>query len=158
VTAKIQQFIDSNLGKLAISLHGTTDEQRSTLMPVNRKYPLEGLLEACRKLNLKRGHRLTFEYVLIEGLNDSPDDARRLAKILRGIPSKVNLLNYNENSFIGYKRPAEEKILHFQSILLEKGYTATYRRSRGRDIAAACGQLHHASKKREERMASRNVV
>jgi 23S rRNA (adenine2503-C2)-methyltransferase len=93
--------------------------------------------------------------LLIDGINDAPEDAYRLAQILKGNPSKVNLLAYNENHFVDFKRPPEARVLDFQRILLEEGYTATYRRSRGRDIAAACGQLHHASAMRLKREAAR---
>lgn len=149
---KIQEFMDADLGRLAISLHGTTDEQRASIMPINRKHPLDDLLGTCRGLKMKARERITFEYLMIEGINDRDEDARRLAKILRGIPSKINLLAYNENTFVPFKRPKEERVLTFQRILLDLGYTATYRRSRGRDIAAACGQLHHESKTRALRM------
>lgn len=151
---QIQAFVDADVGKLAISLHGTTDEQRTRIMPVNKKYPLDELLANCRALRLPGRLRITWEYLMIDGINDTEEDAVRLAEILRGIPSKINLLAYNENSFVDFKRPPESRILRFQSILLEKGYTATYRRSRGRDIAAACGQLHHASAARQRRAAS----
>lgn len=147
---QIQAFVDADLGKLAISLHGTTDEQRARIMPINRKYPLETLLDNCRRLRMPGRLRITWEYLLIDGINDTEEDAHRLAKILRGIPSKINLLAYNENSFVDFKRPPESRILSFQRILLDSGYTATYRRSRGRDIAAACGQLHHLSEKRRK--------
>jgi 23S rRNA (adenine2503-C2)-methyltransferase len=155
LTPKIQNFFDANLGKLAISLHGTTEEQRASIMPVNRKFPLSQLLEVCRGIKFKTRDRITWEYILIGGINDSDEDAHRLAKLLRGIPSKINLLMYNENSFVSFKRPPEERVLTFQSILLEAGYTATYRRSRGRDIAAACGQLHHESEARLRREQQR---
>lgn len=138
---KIQEFVDLNLGKLAISLHGTTDEQRGKIMPINRKYPIATLLDTCRQVRFKGQARITWEYILIDGINDADEDAYRLAKILRGIPSKINLLAYNENPFVPFKRPPEERVLRFQNILLNEGYTTTYRRSRGRDIAAACGQL-----------------
>ena len=144
----LQRFVDANLCKLAISLHGTTDEQRSKIMPINRKYPLADLLEACKNLRFKGKGRVTFEYILIDGVNDSEEDALRLAKILRPIPCKINLLAYNENPYIPFKRPPEDRVLHFQNILLERGYTVTYRRSRGRDIAAACGQLITELKKK----------
>ncbi len=141
LTPKIQAFLDANLGKLAISLHGTTEEQRGKLMPINKKHTLEELMETCRTVRIPGRNRITFEYILIKDLNDSDEDARRLAKMLRGIPSKINLLAYNENPFVAFKRPSEQRVLSFQSILLQENYTATYRRSRGRDIAGACGQL-----------------
>lgn len=150
---QIQKFVDADVGKLAISLHGTTDEQRTRIMPVNKRYPIDELLDNCRKLRMPGRLRITWEYLMIEGINDSDEDAHRLAEILKGIPSKVNLLAYNENHFVDFKRPPEARILRFQSILLGHGYTTTYRRSRGRDIAAACGQLHHASALRAARTA-----
>ncbi len=152
---QIQAFVDADVGKLAISLHGTTDEQRSRIMPINRKYPLEHMLKTCRELRMPGRLRITWEYLLIDGINDSPEDAYRLAEILKGIPSKINLLAYNENTFVDFKRPPEARVLNFQRILLAEGYTATYRRSRGRDIAAACGQLHHLSESRAKRDAAR---
>lgn len=138
---KFQQFVDDHLGKLAISLHGTTDEQRGQIMPINRKYPIKQVMQACRDLVFKTRDRVTFEYILIKNVNDSLDDAYRLVELVRGIPCKINLLAYNPNSFVNYERPNEEQVLKFQSILLQNNLTATYRRSRGRDIAAACGQL-----------------
>ena len=152
---QIQAFIDADVGKLAVSLHGTTDEQRTRIMPVNRKYPIDHLLATCRSLTLPGRTRITWEYLMIDGINDTEEDAHRLAEILRGIPSKINLLAYNENHFVDFKRPPEARVLRFQQILLGHGYTATYRRSRGRDIAAACGQLHHASQTRQKREAAR---
>jgi 23S rRNA (adenine2503-C2)-methyltransferase len=136
------------LGKLAISLHGTTDEQRAKIMPINRKYPLPQLMETCRNLRFPGRGRVTFEYILIKEVNDSDEDARRLVKLVEGIPCKINLLAYNENPFVAFKRPDEDRVLSFQNILLAKGHTATYRRSRGRDIAAACGQLRTADDRR----------
>jgi len=150
---QIQAFVDADVGKLAISLHGTTDEQRTRIMPVNKKFPLEELLENCRKLRMPGRLRITWEYLMIDGINDSDEDAHRLAEILKGIPSKINLLAYNPNHFVDFKRPPEARILAFQRILLGHDYTATYRRSRGRDIAAACGQLHHESASRLARNA-----
>ncbi|MBI1860956.1 MAG: 23S rRNA (adenine(2503)-C(2))-methyltransferase RlmN [Deltaproteobacteria bacterium] len=141
ISDKIEAFIKADIAKLAISLHGTTDEQRSKIMPINKKYPLTELMDLCRSLTMKRGLRVTFEYVLLKDLNDSDEDARRLVKLVRDIPCKLNLLAYNENPFIDIKRPAEERVLAFQKILLEAHLTTTYRRSRGRDIGAACGQL-----------------
>jgi len=148
LTKRIQEFVDANLGNLAISLHGTTDEQRGAIMPVNKKYPIGNLMETCEGLKFKGQRRVTFEYILINDFNDSPEDARRLAKLVANIPCKINLLAYNENPYIAFKRPSEERILEFQNILINKGYTATYRKSRGRDIAAACGQLKTQERKR----------
>ncbi len=141
ISPKIKEFVEADLGKIAISLHGTTEEQRTKIMPMNKKYPIENIMDLCRNLVFPHRGRVTFEYILIKDLNDSLDDARRLIKLTRGIPCKINLLAYNENPFIDFKRPDEDQVLAFQNLLLEANLTATYRRSRGRDIAAACGQL-----------------
>ena len=126
---------------LAVSLSGTTDEVRSRLMPINRKYPLATLLDACRELPLPRRKRITFEYVMLSGRNDSLADAHRLATLLRGIPSKVNLIPFNP--FAGGEFASTERaaIEGFRAALLRHGVHATIRESRGRDIQAACGQL-----------------
>lgn len=126
---------------LAISLNASTNEQRSEIMPVNRKYPIEVLLDACRRVDLGPHRRITFEYVLLKDFNDTAEDAERVAKLLRGIPAKVNLIPFNEHSGADFKRPSDATVLKFQDILVRKGYTATVRISRGRDILAACGQL-----------------
>ncbi len=126
---------------LAISLNATSEETRSTLMPINRRYPLEKVLEICRHFPLRPRTRITFEYVLAEDINDSPQDAKRLLKLLSGIPSKVNLLPLNEASGIPFKRPSEEKVKEFQEILMKGGLTAIVRASKGTEISAACGQL-----------------
>lgn len=145
---KMERFVDDNLAHLAISLHGTTDEQRAQIMPVNHRFPIANLMETCKRLRFKGKKRVTFEYLLIKDFNDSEADAYRLAKLVSHIPCKINLLAYNENPYIAFKRPEEEKVLAFQAILLKKGFTATYRRSRGRDIGAACGQLKTAEMRR----------
>jgi 23S rRNA (adenine2503-C2)-methyltransferase len=129
------------LFRLAISLNATDEEARSQLMPINRRYPLRKILEVCRNFPLRSRARITFEYVMVEGINDSPQDAKRLIKILKGIPSKVNLIPLNEAPEIPFKRPSEEKIKGFQEILMEGGLTAIVRTSKGREISAACGQL-----------------
>jgi 23S rRNA (adenine2503-C2)-methyltransferase len=153
ITEKIQDFIDASLGKLAISLHGTTDEQRTEIMPINKKFPLNELMDTCRKLRFRGTERITFEYILIKDFNDSDEDARRLIQLVRGIPTKINLLAYNENPFVDFKRPAEERVLQFQNILLKNHLTSTYRRSRGRDVAAACGQLRIEAENRLKKQA-----
>jgi 23S rRNA (adenine2503-C2)-methyltransferase len=126
---------------LAVSLHATTDEQRTALVPPNKKYPLADILEACRRFPLKKRSRITFEYVLLNGVNDTPEDARRLAKLLSGIKSKVNLIPLNPAPGIPYERPSDERINHFAQILADRHITVSVRKSRGRDIRAACGQL-----------------
>jgi 23S rRNA (adenine2503-C2)-methyltransferase len=126
---------------LAISLHATTEEQRDLLVPINRKYGLNDLLDACRRFPLKRRNRITFEYVMLKGVNDAPEDARRLIRLLNGIKSKVNLLPLNEAPGIPYERPSDEIVNRFAKILAEGYITVSVRKSRGRDIRAACGQL-----------------
>ena len=126
---------------LAISLNATDEETRSYLMPVNRRYPLNKIMKLCKKFPLRPRSRITFEYVLVEGINDSPQDAERLIKILRGIPSKVNLIPLNEAPGIPFKKPSDEAVKRFQEILMEGGLTAIVRISKGREISAACGQL-----------------
>ena len=134
--------------KLAVSLTGTTDEVRARLMPVNRRWNLEALLDACRRFPMRRGRRITFEYVLLAGVTDAPEDADRLAALLRGIPAKVNLIAYNENPTLGFRRPPDEVVEAFRARLARRGLTAVVRRSRGRDVAAACGQLATTSRRR----------
>lgn len=126
---------------LAISLNASTDEQRSEIMPVNKKWNIEALLNACRAFPLGAHRRITFEYVMLKDFNDSIEDAARVAKLLKGIPSKVNLIPFNEHSGSVYKRPSDETVRKFQKYLLDRQFTATVRISRGRDISAACGQL-----------------
>jgi 23S rRNA (adenine2503-C2)-methyltransferase len=126
---------------LAVSLNATDNETRSRLMPVNNKYPLENLLEACRMYPLAPRKRITFEYILIQGINDSMEDARRLSKLLRPIKAKINLIPFNEHPGSLFRRPDEKTILAFQDILVQHHYTAMVRSSKGQDISAACGQL-----------------
>ena len=126
---------------LAISLHATTEEQRTAIVPPNRKYSLAALIEACRKFPLKKRSRITFEYVLLEGVNDSPEDARRLAKLLAGLKAKVNLIPLNQAPGIEFERPSDERVERFAQILADRHMTVSVRKSRGRDIRAACGQL-----------------
>jgi 23S rRNA (adenine2503-C2)-methyltransferase len=126
---------------LAISLHATTDEQRTALVPPNRKYPLAQLLDACRKFPLKKRNRITFEYVMLDGVNDTLEDARRLAKLLSGIRAKINLIPLNPSPGIPYDRPSDERVNRFAQVLADRHLTVSVRKSRGRDIRAACGQL-----------------
>lgn len=126
---------------LAISLNAADDETRGLLMPINRKYPMKQLLDACRRYPLRPHRRITFEYVLIRGINDSIDDAKRLAGCLRSIKTKINLIPFNEHEGCDFKRPEESVILKFQEILIQNNYTTIIRRSKGEDIHAACGQL-----------------
>jgi 23S rRNA (adenine2503-C2)-methyltransferase len=132
---------------LAISLHSTTEEQRDMLVPINRKYGLKELLDACRRFPIKRRERITFEYVMLNEVNDTPEDARRLVKLLHGIRGKVNLLPLNEAAGIPFDRPSDVRVNTFARILSDHGITVSVRKSRGRDIRAACGQLITETKK-----------
>jgi 23S rRNA (adenine2503-C2)-methyltransferase len=129
---------------LAISLHAASDEVRSRLMPVNRAWNLQALMTAVRRYPLAPRQRVFFEYVLLDGINDRPDDAQRLARLLRNVRAKVNLIPFNDWPGSDFHRPPLARILAFQSILLEAGITTTVRWSRGEDIGAACGQLKEA--------------
>lgn len=131
---------------LAISLHSTTEDQRDMLVPINRKYGLKDLLDACRRFPVKRRERITFEYVMLNEVNDTPEDARRLVKLLHGIRGKVNLLPLNEAAGIPFDRPSDARVNQFARILADHGVTVSVRKSRGRDIRAACGQLITESK------------
>ncbi len=126
---------------LAISLNATDNETRSMLMPINRKYPVETLLDACAQYPLLPRRRITFEYVLIKGVNDSKQDAERLAGLLRPIQAKINLIPFNTYQGCEFERPQESVINDFKEILTQKHYTVIIRHSKGQDISAACGQL-----------------
>jgi 23S rRNA (adenine2503-C2)-methyltransferase len=126
---------------LAVSLHATTDELRARLVPTSRAYPIAGVIDACRRFPLKRRARITFEYVLLEGVNDTGDDARRLVRLLGGLKAKVNLVPLNEAAGIPFARPPDARISAFAAFLADHGVTVSVRKSRGRDIRAACGQL-----------------
>ncbi|WP_248346398.1 23S rRNA (adenine(2503)-C(2))-methyltransferase RlmN [Anaeromyxobacter paludicola] len=137
----LRQLAQETEVKLAVSLNATTDAQRDLLMPINRRWPIAELLAACREVPLPRGKLITFEYVLLAGVNDADEDAERLARLLRGIPSKVNLIPYNENPGLGFRAPATERVEAFRHLLIRRGVTVVVRKNRGRDIGAACGQL-----------------
>jgi len=126
---------------LAISLNATDDRKRDELMPINRKYPLQELLAACREYPMPGRRMLTFEYILLAGVNDSEEDAKRLVRLLRGLHCKLNLIAFNEFPGSAYHTPTPEAVSAFQQILLDHHYTAILRASHGRDILAACGQL-----------------
>jgi 23S rRNA (adenine2503-C2)-methyltransferase len=126
---------------LAISLHAASDEVRSRLMPVNRAWNLETLMRAVRAYPLAPRQSVFFEYVMLDGVNDTPEDAQRLARLLRGIRAKVNLIPFNDWPGSTFRRPPLARILAFQSLLLDAGVTTTVRWSKGEDIGAACGQL-----------------
>lgn len=127
---------------LAVSLHAPTDELRDTLVPLNRKYPIRELMAACARYQAKRPRStITFEYTLMRGINDHPEHARALVKLLRRLPSKLNLIPFNPFPGTRYERSGETEIRAFQKIVLDGGQLATVRRTRGDDIDAACGQL-----------------
>ena len=133
---------------LAISLHAPTDAQRGQLVPINKKYGIAEIIDACKRFPLKKRSRITFEYVLLAGVNDSHEDARRLARLLRDVKSKVNLIPLNPAAGIPFERPSDEAINRFAKILADRGVTVSVRKSRGRDIRAACGQLIVEGQKR----------
>lgn len=138
---KITQLgLDTDVN-LAVSLNATTDEVRSYLMPINKKYPIKDLLEACRTFTMKPRNKITFEYILMKEINDSKEDALRLVKLLSPIKAKVNLIPFNEHRGSSFKRPSSKEISDFLQILLDKKLTAITRKSKGDDILAACGQL-----------------
>jgi 23S rRNA (adenine2503-C2)-methyltransferase len=136
---------------LAISLHAADNTTRSRLMPVNERYPLDELLDACKVYRQKKRQRVMFEYTLLKGINDSPKTAYDLAELLREIPCKINLLAMNEGGQQQYSSPDRDTLLRFQKILRDEGYTVFIRQSRGADIAAACGQLAGNENKEEVR-------
>jgi 23S rRNA (adenine2503-C2)-methyltransferase len=137
----IERLVASSAVNVAISLVATTEEVRTALMPINRRYSLAMLLDACRRLPLPRRRRVFFEYVLLDGVNDTDADARRLGDLLRGIPAKVNLIRFNPVPGIRFRPSPLERVLRFQSIVRASGLQVNLRESRGWDIQAACGQL-----------------
>ena len=137
---------------LAISLHAVTDETRDRLVPLNRKYPIADLLAACRTYpGAKNARRITFEYVMLQGVNDSPAEARELVRLIAGIPAKVNLIPFNPWPGAPYECSSDRAIKAFSDIVFAAGYAAPVRTPRGRDILAACGQLKSASVKLKRR-------
>ena len=126
---------------LAISLNAADNRTRNRLMPINRKYPIEKLIDACRAYPLQKRRRITFEYILLKGINDSPQDAKRLAKLLRPVKAKINLIPFNDFEDSEFQRPEASVIDKFKAILHTAHYTVIIRHSKGQDISAACGQL-----------------
>jgi 23S rRNA (adenine2503-C2)-methyltransferase len=139
---QIRELADQPLQvRLAVSLHGATDEVRQQIMPVNRKYPLETLLEACAYYVGKKKQFLTFEYILIDEVNDRPEDAAALVRVARKVKAKINCIPYNTVEGLAWKRPSEARQDAFMEVLTRANIPATLRREKGHDIAAACGQL-----------------
>ena len=141
VVTRMAQLVQAVPVRLAVSLHATTDEVRDELVPLNRKFPLAKLLDACRALPLSRRDQLTFEYTLIQGVNDSEADAQRLLGWARSLRTKVNLIPLNEHPGTSYAMSEADRVRRFAETLLKGGVRATVRRPRGDDIYAACGQL-----------------
>jgi len=142
---------------LAVSLHAVSDDVRDRLVPLNRKYPIAELLDACRNYpGASNARRITFEYVMLKGINDSSSDARELVRLLAGIPAKVNLIPFNPWPGAPYECSSEAVIKSFSDIVFAAGFSAPVRTPRGRDILAACGQLKSASVK--PRRAERSPV
>jgi 23S rRNA (adenine2503-C2)-methyltransferase len=138
---QIAPFIDETRVNLAVSLHATTDEQRARLVPVANRWPLADLLAACRAVPLARRRRITFEYVMLAGENDSDADAERLVTLLHGLRAKVNLIPFNPFPGTSFVSSPRRRIEQFRAHLHRHGVSATVRESRGEDIQAACGQL-----------------
>ncbi|MBA3948865.1 MAG: 23S rRNA (adenine(2503)-C(2))-methyltransferase RlmN, partial [Acidobacteria bacterium] len=132
---------EPDMPNIAVSLHATTDESRDALVPINRKWKIRELLDMCRRLPLGKRQRITFEYVMLDGVNDTPADARRLVKLLGDLKAKVNLLPLNAAPGIPFARPSDDRVNAFARILADAGTIVSVRKSRGRDIRAACGQL-----------------
>jgi 23S rRNA (adenine2503-C2)-methyltransferase len=126
---------------LAVSLNAADDKTRNFLMPVNRKYPLTRLISACRAFPLPNRRMITFEYILIEGINDRDEDAQKIIRLLSGMRAKINLIPLNPFPGLNMSPPPKERIHHFQDILVANHFTAIIRKSKGQDISAACGQL-----------------
>ncbi|OPZ16328.1 MAG: putative dual-specificity RNA methyltransferase RlmN [candidate division BRC1 bacterium ADurb.BinA364] len=142
VAPGIRKFSDAQTGaNLAVSLNATTDEVRDRLMPINRKYPLAELLDACRAFVMPNRRRITFEYVLLRGVNDSPADAKRLVKLVHGIPCKINLILFNRHEALPFQPSNPEAVEAFRAIVSDANYTVAVRHSKGQEIQAACGQL-----------------
>lgn len=141
IVPKMHELGATTAVNLAVSLHAIDDDTRNMLMPVNRRYPLDQLLEACRTYPMPKRRRIMFEYTLLQGINDSDAEARQLARRLRDIPCKINILPYNECDGLPFRSPSRERMLAFQEILRQHHYSVFIRTSRGADISAACGQL-----------------
>jgi 23S rRNA (adenine2503-C2)-methyltransferase len=148
VVPQISALGDEMGTMLAISLHAVRDELRNTLVPLNKKYPLQELLQACRNYpGVSNARRITFEYVMLKGVNDSPADARELVRLLKGIPAKINLIPFNPWPGTQYECSDWDVIERFSEIVFNAGYASPVRTPRGRDILAACGQLKSETEK-----------
>jgi len=147
ISPKIHKLGEENLGvNLAISLHAVDDKTRESLIPLNKAYNIESVIEAVKKFPIDRRKRVMFEYIVIKGVNDSLESAKKLVKLLNGIKAKVNLIYFNPYPESPYKRPSKESMVAFQELLIKKGVLCTIRESKGLDISAACGQLREQQK------------
>jgi len=141
ILPELDNFIKNVDVSLSISLNAPDDATRSLIMPVNKRFKLKDILGVARQYPKVRKRMVTFEYVLISGINDSPDHAHELAKLLKGIRCKINLIPYNENPFCEFRKPSDNVVAEFHDLLMKYNYTATIRKSRGQEISASCGQL-----------------
>ncbi len=149
IVPKIYSLMEENLQlTLSVSLHAPTDELRSSMMPVNKKYPINELIGACREYTLKTSRRISFEYSLVKNVNDTDECAHALAKLLKGMLCHINLIPVNEVTETGCKKSSPERVKRFADILSSKGFTVTVRRELGSDINAACGQLRRSVQKK----------
>jgi 23S rRNA (adenine2503-C2)-methyltransferase len=139
---------------LAISLNGSDNNNRNLVMPVNKAYPIESLMEALKEYKLESFRKITFEYVILDGINDTIEDAKKVLNLVREVPSKVNIIPFNPHHGSEFKRPDDSKVEAFQKFLEKNGVYSTIRYSRGRDILAACGQLKSA----QENLAQKNLA
>ncbi|KJR41348.1 50S rRNA methyltransferase [Candidatus Magnetoovum chiemensis] len=144
VPKMVEFFKKAPAVNLAVSLNAPSNAVRNEIMPINNKYPLSALLDACKRLPIEPRRRITFEYVLLSGVNDSVYDAVEVAKILKGIKCKINIIPFNEYEGAKYKSPEEETVLAFQAELFKRNIPSFIRKSKGQDISAACGQLKAA--------------
>ena len=138
--------------RMAVSLNAPNDEIRDQVMPINKKWPIKELFKACREYAKQTGDKITFEYVLLKGVTDRIEQARELATLTRGVPCKINIIPFNEHPGSGYERPEDEQVQKFHQELMDSGAHVLLRRTMGRDIFAACGQLTSAHLKENETM------
>ncbi len=142
IVPAIDKLREVSVVSLAVSLHAPADELRNTLMPINKKYPIAELLAACKRYVAgEKRRRVTFEYVMLDGINDADQQARQLVKLMQGVPAKINLIPFNPFPGSDYRRSSQERIDSFRAILSASGLTTVTRKTRGDDIDAACGQL-----------------
>jgi len=141
ITPMIRRLGEDASVNLAVSLNAPDEKMRTTLMPVNRQFPLKELIDACREYPMPRRRMITFEYILMDGINDSVEDAKKLTSLLKGVHCKFNLIPFNEFPESDFKKPSDKKIRAFQNVLIKHHYTTMVRPSKGNDILAACGQL-----------------